>query len=360
MVSLKLLPRTVLRYRRTLTRQRAWNAVKVVVSYLLSRLLGRDVRLGQPFMLMVEPTNLCNLKCPLCPSGNDGLTRQRGIMEFQAFQKILEEQVDHLLLLMLWNQGEPFINKRLNDMVRLAKAHNIATITSTNVHYIRTPEDAEDIVDSGLDEIIVSMDGVTPESYVTYRVGGNFDRVLDGIRLLTQAKQNLGVDHPVVHLQFIIMKHNESEIEAARRLARDLGVDRLSLKTAQVYTDAEAETYLPEDERYSRYTYGAETLSTKAKITNSCRHLWYSTVINWDGIVSPCCFDKDAHYGLGDTLNGQTFDQVWRGKAYTDFRNAILKDRASVPICNNCSEGLKGLFYDIEEVQQYSGGQEPE
>ena len=128
-------------------------------------------------------------------------------------------------------------------------------------------------------------------------------------------------------------------------------MDRLSLKTAQVYTEEEAQTYLPTDENLSRYDYDAKKLSTKSKITNTCRHLWYSTVINWDGAVSPCCFDKDVHYGLGHAGNGQAFEDVWAGEKYTDFRNAILKDRAAVPICNNCSEGLKGLFFDIEQVK---------
>ncbi len=352
MLSLKLLPTTLLRYHRALTVRRAWNLTRVVASFGLSRLFKRDIRMGRPFVLMVEPTNICNLKCPLCPSGNGGLTRPRGTMEFEAFQTAFEALADDLLLLLLWNQGEPFINKRLTDMVRLAGARNVPTITSTNVHYIRTREEAEDIVDSGLNEIILSLDGVTPESYVKYRVGGDFDRVLKGIRLLARAKQDLGADHPVIHLQFIIMKHNESEIDAARRLAQDLGVDRLSLKTAQVYTGEEAARYLPSDERFSRYRYDANALTMNGKITNSCRHLWYSTVINWDGAVSPCCFDKDVHYGLGNVLNGQTFDQVWSGESYTRFRNRILKDRSSVPICNNCSEGLKGLFYDIEEVKK--------
>ncbi|MDA0748061.1 MAG: SPASM domain-containing protein [bacterium] len=351
MISLKLLPKIVNRYHHILTPRRVLNVAKVGTSYALSRLFRRDIRIGRPFILMVEPTNICNLKCPLCPSGNDGLTRPRGTMEFEAFKRIFEEQAQDLLLLMLWNQGEPFINKQLTNMVRLATKHNVPSITSTNVHYIRTPEDAHDIVTSGLDEIIVSLDGVTPESYVKYRVGGNFDRVLDGIRLLSKTKKELGANNPVIHLQFIIMKHNETEIDAARTLAKDLGVDRLSLKTAQVYTEEEAETFLPENEQFSRYKYDEPGLKMNGKITNSCRHLWYSTVINWDGIVSPCCFDKDAHYGLGNTLNGQTFDQVWTGKPYADFRNAILKDRSSVPICNNCSEGIKGLFYDIEEIQ---------
>ena len=350
MLSLKLLPKTFVRYHRALSWARVLNVAKVGTSFLLSRLLRRDIRMGRPFILMVEPTNLCNLKCPLCPSGNGGLTRPRGTMEFDAFRRVFEDQANHLLLLMLWNQGEPFINKNLTDMVRLASEHNVPTITSTNVHYIRSEKDAEEIVDSGLDEIIVSPDGVTPESYLEYRVGGDFDRVLDGIRLLSQAKKSRGADNPIIHLQFIIFKHNETEIDDARRLAAELGVDRLSLKTAQVYTDAEAETYLPEDERLSRYRYDSEKLSMNGKLTNSCRHLWYSSVINWDGAVSPCCFDKDVHYGLGNALNGQTFQEIWKGEAYTNFRNAILSDRASVPICNNCSEGLQGLFYDIEEV----------
>ncbi len=351
MLSLKLLPKTVARYHRALTFRRVWNVAKVVSSYILSRLAKRDIRMGRPFILMLEPTNICNLKCPLCPSGNGGLTRPRGTMEYDAFKRIFEAQAKDLLLLMLWNQGEPFINRRLTDMVRLAKAHNVPTITSTNVHYIRNRGDAEDIVTSGLDEIVVSLDGVTPESYVKYRVGGNFDRVLDGIRFLSSVKKTLGADHPVIHLQFIIFKHNENEIAAARNLAQDLGVDRLSLKTAQVYTEAEAEQYLPEDESFSRYLYDADQLTMNGKITNSCRHLWYSTVVNWDGAVSPCCFDKDVHYGLGDALENTNFDSVWSGEAYTGFRNAILKDRSAVPICNNCSEGIKGMFYDIEEVK---------
>jgi len=351
MLSLKLLPATLMQYRKVITLKKTWNATKVLTSYALSNVFKRDIRMGKPFVLMVEPTNFCNLKCPLCPSGNGDMTRPRGTMELAHFEKVIKEQADHLFLLMLWNQGEPFINKQLTNMIRIATAHNVPTLTSTNVHYIKTPEIAEDIVDSGLSEIIVSLDGVTSESYVKYRVGGNFDRVLDGIRLLVKAKEKLGATHPVIHLQFIIMKHNEHEIEAARKLSRDLGVDRLSLKTAQVYTEEEAQTYLPTDENLSRYDYDAEKLATKSKITNSCRHLWYSTVINWDGAVSPCCFDKDVHYGLGHAGNGQAFDEVWTGEKYTDFRNAILKDRASVPICNNCSEGLKGLFLDIEQVK---------
>jgi radical SAM protein with 4Fe4S-binding SPASM domain len=148
------------------------------------------------------------------------------------------------------------------------------------------------------------------------------------------------------------MKHNEGEIGQARALARRLGADRLSLKTAQVYTRVEAGTFLPTDERHSRYRYDAEQLTTKTPVVNSCKHLWYSAVVNWDGSVSPCCFDKDGRHSLGNACNGKTLSEVWEGVAYRDFRNAVLSDRASIPMCGNCSEGLKGLFYDIEDLKK--------
>ena len=344
-----------MRYRRTLTPRRAWNVAKVAASYLLSRVSGRDVRMGRPFVLMVEPTNICNLACPLCPSGNGTLTRRSGTMDLSSFGRILEKQARDLLLLMLWNQGEPFINGCLTDMVRMAKAHGITTITSTNGHFIRSREEAEDVVDSGLDEIIVSLDGATPETYVKYRVGGDFDRVTQGLRLLAEAKHRRASGHPLVHLQFIVMKQNEEEIDAARALARRLQADHFSVKTAQVHTREEAQAFLPDDSKYSRYRSRDGDPVMKSRLTNTCRHLWYSTVVNWDGTVSPCCFDKDGQFRLGDALdNGRSFDEIWSGPSYTAFRNAVLRDRPSIPICRNCSEGLDGLFYDVEVIRKES------
>ena len=352
MFSWKLLPDAVLRYRSSLTWRRAWNFGKVVTSYGLSRMFRRDLRFGRPCVLMIEPTSFCNLRCPLCPSGNDTLGRGRGNMALTHFYHILDEASDYIFLLMLWNQGEPFINKDLLDMVRYAKSKRIPTITSTNVHFIRSQEDAREIVSSGLDEIIVSLDGTTEASYAKYRVGGDFNRVVEGIRTLCQAKHDLEADHPVIHLQFIIMKHNEGEIDQARSLGRRLGADRISLKTAQVYTEADAELYLPTEERHSRYRYGVEGLVTKAPVVNSCKHLWYSTVVNWDGSVSPCCFDKDGKHSLGNAVQGQSLSEVWEGAAYRDFRNRVLSDRASIPMCSNCSEGLKDQFFDIEDIRK--------
>ena len=350
MLPLRLLPEAISRYYRVATPRRVANAAAVGLSYALSNLFRRDIRMGKPLMLMVEPTNHCNLSCPLGPSGNGGMTRPRGHMEFEHFRKVFDQMADDLMLCLIWNQGEPFLNPNLTRMIRYAADRNVPTITSTNVHYIRTEQEAEEIIQSGLSELILCLDGVDPKTYVKYRVGGDFDRVIRGIELVTEAKRRLEASTPRIHLQFILMKQNEDQVDAARKMARDFGVDRLSLKTAQVYTDEDAETFLPTNESMSRYDYDSDGIRTKGRIKNTCRHLWYSTVVNWDGAVSPCCFDKDVHYGLGDTKNVHAFDEIWEGDAYGQFRNAILADRSAVPICNNCSEGLKGMFYDIEEV----------
>ena len=128
-------------------------------------------------MLMVEPTNFCNLKCPLCPSGNGEMRRPRGTMGLEDFEKLVDQLGGEVFMMMLWNQGEPYINKCFNQMVRYASDRGIFTFTSTNGHFVRNPEQAQAIVESGLDEMIVSLDGVDQETYEKYRVGGQIERV---------------------------------------------------------------------------------------------------------------------------------------------------------------------------------------
>ncbi len=337
-------------YRYAFSFKRMFNFLKVVSSMAISRLTGMNIVWGYPLMLMIEPTNICNLKCPLCPSGNGGLTRARGTMGLDEFKGIVDEMADYLILLMLWNQGEPFINREFTEMIRYAKSKAIPTITSTNGHFLRKAQDAEDVVKSGLDEIIVSLDGATPESYAIYRKGGDFNRVIQGVKNLCQSKRRLKSRTPIINLQFIVMRHNENEIESIKEIAEGLQVDKLAIKTAQVYTQDEAEEFLPEDQQYRRYVTDEGTLRTKSKIINFCNHIWYSCVINWNGDVSACCFDKDVDYPMGSVLGDTSFKDLWRAENYRAFRDQILKDRAAIPMCSNCTEGLKGIFHSIESV----------
>ncbi|MEE3258083.1 MAG: radical SAM protein [Candidatus Latescibacterota bacterium] len=351
LVSTKVLPRYARRYARVFSWRRLCNFLAVLASMGFSQVLRRPIVWGRPFMLMVEPTNFCNLKCPLCPSGNGQMLRPRGNMELDDFKRLVDQLGDEVFMMMMWNQGEPYINKCFNQMVRHAHDRGIFTFTSTNGHFIRSDEQAQAIVESGLDEIIVSLDGVDQQTYAKYRVGGHIEWVFDGVRRLVKAREFLGVQTPLINLQFIVMKHNERDLAEAELLAKGLKVDKFLVKTAQVYSSADAEEFLPEEEQYRRYERQEEELVVKGQPARGCKVLWYSSMINWNGAVAPCCFDKDVDFAMGQAFNDHSFDEIWRGRAYMDFRQQLLADRNGVDMCRNCSEGYRGMFTLVKEIR---------
>jgi len=292
-------------------------------------------------MLMIEPTNICNLKCPMCPSGNGSMTRPRGRLDRTAYQRLIDAVGHRLLQIQLWNQGEPFIHPRLVDFIRYAKARGIMVITSTNGHFIRTDEAARELIQSGLDQLIFSLDGTNPETYTRYRVGGNFQRVMDALTRIARIRREMRSPTPIIELQFLVFRHNQHEIDALIQFAEAIGVDRISFKSAQVYTQPQAQAYLPDDPRFNRYETGTTDVRIKGRLPNWCKRLWLNPVVNWDGTLSPCCFDKDADWAMGNVFREeQTFSEVWRGQAFQRFRWHILHRRAGIPMCRNCTEGL--------------------
>ncbi|MFC1683594.1 radical SAM/SPASM domain-containing protein, partial [Candidatus Zixiibacteriota bacterium] len=316
------------------------NICQVLLSYLVSSLLRRPVVWGYPFLLEVEPSSLCNLRCPLCAVGAGNMTREQGNMPLDQYRRIIDDIGPYLVHLTLWNQGEPFLNPDLLEMIRYAKARNMVVLTSTNGHFLNASDKAEKLVASGLDDLIISIDGVNAATYQKYRIGGDFQRVLSGIRHLVAAKKRLSSAVPYIELQFLIMRHNQNEIESFRSLAKELGVDRISLKTLQVKTPDEARRYLPDQHSYRRYKWDGRSLRIKGKIRNNCRWIWFCPVINSDGTVCACCFDKDNSLPMGNVCDSQRLTQIWHGERYRAFRQQILSSRKQLLLCQNCSEGL--------------------
>ena len=319
------------------------NILQVLASSLLSSLFRRPILWGRPFMLMMEPSSLCNLRCPLCAVGANRLTRKQGNMPLDQFCQIIDEMGPYLLHLTLWNQGEPFINPDLLDMIRYAKAGKIIVLTSTNGHFLDSREEAEKLVASGLDDLIISLDGASPETYKRYRQGGDFSKVVRGIRHLVAAKMRLGSEQPYIELQFLLMKHNQHEIETFRALARELRVDKISVKTVQVESVEESRQFLPQRRAHRRYTTEGGSLRLKGRIRNNCRWIWFCPVINSDGTVCACCFDKDSAFPLGNVFQSESLTHIWHGERYREFRRRILSNRKQLPLCQNCSEGLRRL-----------------
>jgi radical SAM protein with 4Fe4S-binding SPASM domain len=267
-------------------------------------------------------------------------TRTTGNALLQDYETILEKVKDHLIFIYLYFQGEPFIHKDFTEMIRLAKKYHLYTITSTNAHYL-TPAKCEDTIISGLDRILISIDGSTQEVYEQYRKDGTLSKVIEGTKNLVAAKKRLKKSNPEIVFQMLVVKPNENQIEDIYNLANELGVDKVVLKTAQIYDFENGSDLIPTIDKYSRYRKtNAGKWVIKNQLKNQCWKLWHSTVSTWDGHLIPCCFDKDAQYKMGNLLE-QDLDTIWNNEVYTNFRTSILKSRKEIDICKNCSEGTK-------------------
>ena len=224
--------------------------------------------------------------------------------------------------------------------MKYASAKKIYTVTSTNAHYL-TDEVAKKTVESGLDRLIISIDGTTQDTYEQYRIGGKLDKVIEGSENVIKWKRELKSSTPHVMFQYLVVKPNEHQLEDAEALAKDLGVDEVAFKTAQIYDYEYGSELIPTIEKYARYKQNANgKWEIKNKLLNHCWKMWHSCVITWDGKVVPCCFDKDAHHQLG-SMEELNFNQVWRGEAYQNFRQSLIRSRSEIEMCKNCSVGTK-------------------
>lgn len=324
-----------------LTAGRLWNGAKVWSSYQLSKLLKRPIQWGLPVSISFEPTTSCNLRCPECPSGLRAFTRPTGMLQKDFFTETIDEVYKELMYLVFYFQGEPFLNPSFLDMVKYAHDKGIYTATSTNAHYLNDAR-AKATVESGLDRLIISIDGTTQDVYQSYRVGGKLEKVLEGARNIVKWKKELKSKTPFVFFQFLVVKPNQHQIADIKTLAKEIGVDQVRFKTAQVYDyDTDPNNLIPTLDKYSRYRKDKNgQMKIKSGLQNHCWRLWSANVITWDGLVVPCCFDKDAMHRLGN-LKNQSFKETWHNDNYKQFRRELMTSRKNIDICANCSEGLK-------------------
>jgi len=323
-----------------LTFRRSWNGLKVLSSYYFSKWFKKPVQWGLPVSISFEPTTSCNLRCPECPSGLRAFTRPTGMLQKNFFKETIDQLHKQLLYLVFYFQGEPYLNPDFLDMVKYASSKKIYTATSTNAHYLND-DNARRTIESGLDRLIISIDGTTQDVYEQYRVGGKLAKVLEGTKNVVKWKKEMKSKTPFIVFQFLVVKPNEHQIEDVKKLAKEMGVDDVWFKTAQVYDyENDPNKLIPTLDKYSRYKKTSSGYEFKGKLANHCWRLWHDPVITWDGLVAPCCFDKDAQHQLGD-LKERSFKEIWENGEYKKFRTAILKGRKNIDICSNCSEGTK-------------------
>jgi radical SAM protein with 4Fe4S-binding SPASM domain len=316
------------------------NILALWLSFYLTKWFKKPVVWGLPYSLSIEPTTACNLGCPECPSGLRSFTRDTGNLKPDHLNQWMDELSRHVGYVNFYFQGEPFIHPKIFELISLVSKKNIYTATSTNAHFLNE-KNAIKTVESGLDRIIISIDGTTQDVYEQYRVNGDLEKVISGTRNLIEARNKLGSKKPFVIFQFLVVKPNEHQIDDVKKLASELGVDELRFKTAQVYDPRDHHPLIPTIEKYSRYTRNADgSYRIKNELQDECKRMWMGAVVTWDGKVVPCCFDKDAKHQMGD-LQELRFKEIWKSPIYQSFRKQLFTNRKSIDICANCSEGTK-------------------
>lgn len=293
---------------------------------------------AMPMSLSVEPTTSCNLRCPECPSGLRAFTRPTGMLAPELLENLLDEIGPWLVYVNLYFQGEPYLHPSMDALVAACKRHGVYASTSTNAHFLR-PERAAAIVESGIDRLIISIDGASQGTYEQYRVGGRLDKVLEGTANVLDARGKGRAPHVV--WQFLVVGPNEHELPEIRRMAKAAGVDELVIKTAQLEAPVDGHPLLTADPKFRRYDRHPDgTWHLRNKLADKCWRMWQGAVVTWDGRVVPCCFDKDAEHVMGQ-LGERGFREIWHGEAYAAFRRNIFTARGDIDMCKNCTEGTE-------------------
>jgi radical SAM protein with 4Fe4S-binding SPASM domain len=300
------------------------------------RLLRRDRVIGMPPKYFIDPINICNLRCPLCPTGRGVLARPRGRMRVESLKKVIDEIAAYAYRVELYNWGEPLLHPEIFEMIEYVSRRRISVGLSSNLNYF--DEDmAQDLVRSGLSQLVVSIDGATQASYSAYRQRGDLQAVVSNLEMLLETRRRLKQKTPFVIWRMLVGKHNEHEVEAVRGMAHAVGVDAFVTGTLIIDTrDSEqVEQWLPTDPSYSCYNYDQELRNTW-----QCSDLWELMVVNWDGGVSPCCWLHDPQYDFGN-VNQQTVRAIWNGPNYISARRSIGQNRARSSqdvwtICHRC------------------------
>jgi radical SAM protein with 4Fe4S-binding SPASM domain len=309
-----------------------------VLSAELALRRGRTSLTSMPYVYIIDPCNACNLRCPLCPTGTGTLRRPTKMMSLECFVGIVDQIEDHAIEVIFHNWGEPFLNPHIFDMIAYVKAKNIGSTLSSHFNNV-SDEMIERILDSGLEHLTVSLDGATDEVYQTYRVRGNLDNALTSLRRLQQRKRERRQRLPMVEWQYIVMKHNEHELEAARAIARELGVERfrpLSPGLPFDHTDDVelANQWIPENAQY-RASHPEKVIARGYLHDEPCFYPYRSMVVNPDGGVAPCCAVYHKKFDFGN-VQGEPLREIWNSKRYQSARSLFSDHPISDPVATIC------------------------
>ena len=324
--------KSLLRY---FTVGRLLNYFWLKTGYYLSRIFRQPFVWGHPFAISIEPTTVCNLKCPECPTGLSILQRSKGTLDLPNFKHIIDHLPKHTFYVNLFLQGEPTLNPQLAKMIEYASNRNLFTVVSTNAQLIDSTL-ATQLVKVKLSKLIVSMDGMTQKTYEIYRKNGSLEKVMQALTHIANEKKRLQLQEPIVIIQFIVFEHNQHELQLLDTLVKQKLADKIELKSAQIIVGDDIKP--PENKNLSRYKVKDELIIQYKPALNHCSRIWETLVVSWDLATYPCCYDKDGDFPMGNLKSTSPLD-VWKGYTFNKFRRTILANRSGKTMCTQCNEG---------------------
>jgi radical SAM protein with 4Fe4S-binding SPASM domain len=302
---------------------------------------GKTHLSSMPYIYIIDPTNVCNLRCPLCPTGNQTANRPKKMMSLPCYTAIIDQVRDYAIEVILHNWGESLLHPQIVDMIRYASAANIGTSVSSHLNQV-SDELIDGLIDSGLEHLTASIDGASQAVYERYRVRGNLAAALSTIERLQRRKRERRSRTPILEWQFLVMQHNEHELETARALAERMGVERFRPISAGLpFDDLEnidmAAQWIPENPEYRGY-HPEKMLERGYLYDEPCFYPYRAMTINPDGAVAPCCAISHTKWDFGSVLT-HSVRETWNSPRYQSARSLFSDrpiDHPVTTVCDGC------------------------
>jgi organic radical activating enzyme len=282
-----------------------------------------------PYVLNLDTLNVCNLACPFCATGTGQLARKPSRFPLDEARALVDKVREHVLVARFHNWGEPFLNRDIFELIAHAHGAGLYTTVSSNLS-VEVAGLAEKIVDSGLDKLHVSIDGLEQSTLERYRRNASMELVLKNIAQIVAVKRQRGVRTPRLDLVMLVFSHNEHEVPRLQHMAKELGVDSFTASRAFIYD----QSFVPSDPQYR---------PAQAIWQGTCGYLYSELMVEADGGVSPCCTNTAARFDVGHVTDIGDVGEFWNRPVFQAMRarsggraaDAAVAD--AVPsLCDHC------------------------
>lgn len=298
-----------------------------VAGYAYKRRIAKKIanRSTFPMGLLVETINACNARCTMCPYPS--MTRPKGTMDWDLYKRIVDEVAQHDVRRFQLNAtNEPLLDPQIMKRIRYAKDKGIQGTRFFSNGSLLTEEKGRELLKSGLELMIISLDGATKETYESIRINLNYDVVVGNITRFLEMRKAEGLEFPKVELHMTVSQTNKEQADQFVKQFKPLA----DVVTATVAHDWAGQT----GENNPLYVMNNTIPQTP------CRRLWYDFNILWDGRVCLCCLDYDGKVILGN-VNDQSIAAIWNGPAYDTVRTAHVNgEQTTLDLCNTCNERI--------------------